>query len=190
VVGKVAGKCRLALRANNTVLGLDQGATLWAYDVGTGVFSRQAIALPRGNWDLPALMWARDPVEGTLYTADAEGALYALDPDGGWTRRARTPIAPVGPMAVTPDGRLFGTMGEGMSKLFCYDPASREVTSLGVAVSVFERRRYGYSFGDAALGRDGEIVFGEDDDLGHLWLYFPKIQAGPDRARAEDRGQG
>ena len=79
-------------------------------------------------------------------------------------------------MAVTLDGRLFGTMGEGMSKLFCYDPDSRQVAGLGVAVSVFERRRYGYAFGDAAVGRDGEIVFGEDDDLGHLWLYFPKIR--------------
>jgi hypothetical protein len=64
-----------------------------------------------------------------------------------------------------------------MSKLFCYDPAGQEVTHLGVAVSVFERRRYGYSFGDAVVGRDGEIVFGEDDDLGHLWLYYPRIQA-------------
>ena len=26
-------------------------------------------------------------------------------------------------------------------------------------------------------GRDGEIIFGENDDLGHLWLYFPKIEA-------------
>ncbi|MGA2074229.1 MAG: hypothetical protein ABSH52_12070 [Terriglobia bacterium] len=35
----------------------------------------------------------------------------------------------------------------------------------------------GYVFGDAVTGRDGEIVFGEDDDGGHLWLYFPRIQA-------------
>jgi hypothetical protein len=186
VVGEVAGKGRLALRADNTVLGMDQGETLWAYDLGTKTFSRQAIALPPGNWDLPALMWARDPVEGTLYTADAEGALFALDQGGGWICRARTPIAPVGPMAVTLDGRLFGTMGEGMSKLFGYDPASGEVTALGVAVSVFERRRYGYSFGDAVVGRDGEIVFGEDDDLGHLWLYFPRIQASAQRSGVTD----
>ncbi|MCK5732759.1 MAG: hypothetical protein KAI38_01125, partial [Candidatus Latescibacteria bacterium] len=57
-----------------------------------------------------------------------------------------------------------------------------EVTDLGVAVSVIERRRYGYTFGDAVVGRDGEIIFDEDDDLGHLWLYFPKIGAAP-RAR-------
>jgi hypothetical protein len=26
-------------------------------------------------------------------------------------------------------------------------------------------------------GRDGEIYFGEDDNLDHLWIYFPRIKA-------------
>jgi hypothetical protein len=39
-----------------------------------------------------------------------------------------------------------------------------------------EQRRYGYQFGDAVTGPDGEIVFGEDDNNGHLWLYFPRIK--------------
>ena len=188
VVGQVAGRGRLALRPDNTVLGMDEGATLWAYDVGKGALSRRAVELPQGNWAMPALMWARDLVDGTLYTADADGMIYSFALDSGFTCQTKTPIAPVGPMAVTLDGRLFGTMGEGMSKLFCYDPASRQVTSLGVAVSVFERRRYGYTFGDAAVGRDGEIILGEDDDLGHLWLYFPRIQTG--RVRPRQGGQG
>ena len=47
---------------------------------------------------------------------------------------------------------------------------------LHVTNHVLERRRYGYVFGDAATGRDGQIIFGEDDDLGHLWLYFPSIR--------------
>jgi hypothetical protein len=63
-----------------------------------------------------------------------------------------------------------------MAKIFCYHPATRAVSNLGVAVSVLERRRYGYVFGDAVTGRDGQIIFGEDDDLGHLWLHFPPIQ--------------
>jgi hypothetical protein len=176
VVGEVPGRARLALGPDNTVFGVDEGATLWAYDVGQGSLRRQAFALPDGNWTMPALMWARDAADGLLYTADADGVLYSFAPEQGFTRRARTPIAPVGPMAVTLDGRLFGTMGEGMAKLFCYDPVANRVTGLGVAVSVFERRRYGYAFGDAAVGRDGEIILGEDDDLGHLWLYFPRIR--------------
>jgi hypothetical protein len=78
---------------------------------------------------------------------------------------------------VTFDGRVFGFCGDELAKMFCYDPGRREVANLGVAMSVIERRRYGYTFGDAVTGREGEIVFGEDDDGGHVWLYFPRIQA-------------
>jgi hypothetical protein len=83
----------------------------------------------------------------------------------------------VGPMAVTFDGRVFGFCGDEMAKLFCFDPASGKTENLGVAASVIEHRRYGYVFGDAITGRDGEIVFGENDNGGHLWLYFPRIRA-------------
>ena len=87
----------------------------------------------------------------------------------------QTLLAPVGPMAVTHDGRVFGFCGADMAKMFCHDPRSGKTTNLGVAVSVLERRRYGYVFGDAVTGRDGQVFFGEDDDLGHLWMYFPRI---------------
>ena len=87
----------------------------------------------------------------------------------------QTALAPVGAMAVTFDGRLFGTCGSEISKLFCWCPRLGKVRDLGVAVSVIERRRYGYVFGAAVVGREGQIIFGEDDDLGHLWLYFPRI---------------
>ena len=79
-------------------------------------------------------------------------------------------------MAATFDGRVFGACGEGVAYLFCYDPVDGTVTDLGCAVSTLQRRRYGYVFGDAVLGRDGYVVFAEDDDLGHLWLYFPRIR--------------
>ena len=57
-----------------------------------------------------------------------------------------------------------------MANLFCCDMASGNVTNLGVAASVLEQRRYGYQFGDAVTGRDGEIVFGEDDNGAGAWL--------------------
>jgi hypothetical protein len=63
-----------------------------------------------------------------------------------------------------------------MANLFCCDTVSGSVSNLGVAASVFEHRRYGYQFGDAVIGTQGEIFFGEDDNDGHLWLYFPKIK--------------
>jgi hypothetical protein len=178
VVGEVPGSGRLALGSKGGVFGQDGSAHLWRYDVGSGKIERQVIAFPEGAWGKVPLTWAKDHHSGLLYTADADGNLFSLDEERGFSGPlARTLLAPVGPMAVTHDGRVFGFCGPEMAKMFCYNPRTREATNLGVAVSVLERRRYGYVFGDAVTGRDGQIVFGEDDDLGHLWLYFPRIQA-------------
>jgi hypothetical protein len=61
-----------------------------------------------------------------------------------------------------------------MAKMFCYDPIRNQVTNLGVAVSVLD---VGATVMSSVMrSRPGRpIIFGEDDDLGHLWLYFPKI---------------
>ncbi|NLF38062.1 hypothetical protein GX586_01365, partial [bacterium] len=177
VVGEAPGRGRLARGSEGGIFGLDVGDTLWRYDVAGGTLRRGAVALPAGSWHAAQPSWARDSATGALYAADAAGQLFRFTEESGFSAPlARTPHAPVGPMAVTADGRLFGFAGEGMARLFTFDPASATVADLGVAVSVFERRRYGYAFADAVVGRDGEIVFGEDDDLGHLWLYFPRIK--------------
>ena len=63
-----------------------------------------------------------------------------------------------------------------MQRMFCYDPENESLVDIGVGASTLQQRRYCYSYGDAVTGRDGEILFGEDDDLGHLWLYFPRIK--------------
>ncbi len=178
VVDGVPGVGRIARGSKGGVFGLDGPADLWRCDISSRSLARHAVKLPEGRWGEAPLMWARDRHNGLLYTADAEGRLFSFDEERGFSPvLGRAPLAPVGPMAVTHDGRVFGFCGSEMAKMFCYHPATREVTNLGVAVSVLERRRYGYSFGDAVTGRDGQIVFGEDDDLGHVWLYFPKIQS-------------
>jgi hypothetical protein len=178
VVGEVPGSGRLALGSKGGIFGQDGSAHLWRYDAAAGKLERKAVALPEGAWGKVPLTWAKDQHSGLLYTADADGQLFSLDEERGFSSAlARTLLAPVGPMAVTHDGRVFGFCGPEMAKMFCYNPRTRQATNLGVAVSVLERRRYGYVFGDAVTGRDGQIIFGEDDDLGHLWLYFPRIQA-------------
>lgn len=176
VVGEVPGKGRIALGSNGGIFGQDTGDSLWHYDSATRRLTRQAVKLPAGDWERAPLTWARDTRSGILYTADGKGNLFSLDEARGFSESlGRTLLVPVGPMAVTYDGRVFGFCGPEMAKMFCYNPATGAVSNLGVAVSVLERRRYGYVFGDAVVGRDGQIFFGEDDDLGHLWLYFPKI---------------
>ena len=167
---------RLAVGSAGGVFGSDGPAHLWRFDPAGRRLDRKAVKLPEGDWNNAGLIWARDPRGGLLYTADAAGRLFAFDErTSKWASVGSAPLAPVGPMAVTFDGRLFGFAGEGMARLFSFDPADGQVKDLGVAASVLERRRYGYSFADAVLGRDGQIIFGEDDDLGHLWLYFPRV---------------
>jgi hypothetical protein len=174
VVGEAPGHGHLAL-GRNGIFGQDDASRLWRFDVASGRVQRAAVHLPDGDWTGP-LCWARDHHSGLLFTADAAGRLFSFDENKGFHALGRAHLAPVGPMAVVPDGRLFGFCGEGMANLFCCDTASGSVNNLGVAASVLEHRRYGYQFGDAVAGPDGEIVFGEDDHGGHLWLYFPKIK--------------
>lgn len=178
VVGEVPGAGRLAATPRGNVLGADGARHLWTLNTDSRKLERRAVALPAGNWDPSLLVWSRSRQAGPLYTADSQGRLFAFDESKGFSDElARTPLAPVGPMAATLDGRLFGFCGAGIAKMFCYHPQRRQVANLGAAVSVIERRRYGYDFSDAVTGSDGEIYFGENDNLGHVWLYFPKIEA-------------
>jgi outer membrane protein assembly factor BamB len=173
VVAEIPAAAFLAV-GRDSVFGVDDGARLWRFDLASGKLERAAVQLPQGDWSGPR-QWACDSHTGLLYTADADGRLYSFDGKKDFRYVGKTHLTPVGPMAVTADGRLFGFCGNEMANLFCYDTDSASVSKLGVAVSVIEQRRYGYQFGAAVAGRDGEIVFGEDDNSGHLWIYFPKV---------------
>jgi hypothetical protein len=177
VIGEAPAAGRIAI-SGAAAYGRDGESHLWRFDLKAGVLQRRAVPLPPGTWNHP-LSWAKDVTSGTLFTVDGEGRIFRFDEKQGFAGPlGRAPLSPVGPMAVTFDGRLFGFCGEEIANLFRYDPNTREIANLGVAASVIERRRYGYEFSDAVVGRDGEIVFGEDDFGGHLWLYFPRIRGG------------
>jgi hypothetical protein len=180
VVGEISGRGRLGMGSSG-VFGQDSGARLWHFDPAAGKLRRAAVDLPEGEWTA-GLGWARGDDRGQLLTADDFGRLFSFDENKGFRPAGKAHLAPVGAMAVIPDGRLFGFCGTEIANLFCCDPSSGSVTNLGVAAAVFEKRRYGYQFSDAVIGRDGEIVFGEDDNDGHLWVYFPKIKAGSRRS--------
>lgn len=176
-VEPLAGKSQIGRGSKNRFFGKDDGDSLWRFDLAAKAVKRHAVKLPKGNWDGAFLRWARDNQTGSLYTADAEGRLFVLKENGALKGPlAQTPLAPITSMAVTRDGRLFGTCGEEMEHFFVFNPKTKELHDLRIAVSVIERRRYGYQFGAAVTGLDGEIYFGERDDLGHLWMYFPRIE--------------
>jgi len=174
VIGELTGRGHLGMSSSG-VFGQDAGARLWQFDLASGKIRRGAVDLPEGEWN-SGLRWARGGDTGQLLTADDAGRLFPFDENQGFRLLGRAHLAPVGPMVMIPDGRLFGFCGTEMANLFCCDTISGSVSNLGVAASVFEKRRYGYQFGDAVIGPQGEIVFGEDDNDGHLWLYFPKIK--------------
>jgi len=180
--GEAPGLGPIALGSRGSIFGRDEGDSLWRFDIAKSRIHRHAVVLPEGFGGVP-LSWATDPESGLLYTAGADGRIFSFSEGKGFSGAlAQAPLPNVGPMAVTFDGRLFGFCGNEMSKMFCFDPASGKVTNLGVAASVLERRRYGYTFSTAVTGRDGEIVFGENDNGGHLWLYFPRIRAARGKA--------
>ncbi|MBI5722590.1 MAG: hypothetical protein HZA50_01425 [Planctomycetes bacterium] len=182
MIGEVPGAGRLARGPGGCIYGREKSAALWRFDAGSRRIDRKAVPLPQGDWSLPTLLWAQDETGEGLYTVDGAGKLFHFSHKGFSKALGVIPILPVGAMAVTRDGRLFASSGDGIARMFCYNPTSGKIADLGVAVSVMERRRYGYCFGDAVVGRDGEIIFGENDDMGHLWLYFPSIlPAGKER---------
>lgn len=176
VIDSVGGTGRLAALNDGSVIGRGKGNTLWRYEAAGGALNTKFETLPDANWECE-MIWAGDPVTGLLYAADAEANLYSYQLHVGWRGPlARIPYAPVTSMAVTFDGRLFGSSGTDMQRVFCFDPENQSLTDIGVGASTLQQRRYCYEYGDAVTGRDGEIVFGENDDLGHLFLYYPRIK--------------
>jgi hypothetical protein len=173
VVAEIPANGLLAV-GGDSVFAADNGARLWRFDLASGKLDRAAMQLPHGDWSVP-LQWARGSHNGRLFVADATGQLFSFDQKKGFHPLGKTDLTPVGPMTVTTDGRLFGFCGDEIANLFCCDTLSGKVSSLGVAASVLEHRRYGYEFAAAVTGPDGEMIFGENDNSGHLWLYFPKV---------------
>ena len=176
IIGKVESPGRLVAVSDGTIIGKDKDDTLWCCDPVQGTVETQTTDFPDGNWECE-LIWGADPETDLLYTADADARLFSYSHEQGWDGPlTQIPYAPVTSIAVTFDGRVFGSSGTDMQRMFCFDPESNSLTDIGVGASTLQQRRYCYSYGDAVTGRDGEIIFGEDDDLGHLWLYFPRIK--------------
>jgi hypothetical protein len=196
VVGEVPGRGRIVL-GRNAVFGLDDNGKLWSYDFVSGKLNRGVVALPAGDWnDAAAVRWSREKQPSEIAVADASGHLFLFDEGTGSFRLVgQTHLAPVYAIALTSDGRIYGGCGDEIGNFFVCDPsagasptsaappvgdspATASARNLGVAASVLEQRRYMYQYGDALVGRDGEIVFAENDNGGHMWIYFPKLLNG------------
>ncbi len=181
LISRLEGTCSsISVGPLGRLYGVSDGH-IWRYDPRENNLEQQVGCL--NNLDLGnGVSWASDHQRIIMYIGDSSGRLYRLDPrTDSLEILGSTLLGPAGPMSVTLDGRVFGFCGKGISKLFSFDPNDGLVRDLGAAVSVIERRRYGYEFGAATMGRDGEVVFGENDTLGHLWLYYPGLRREVDR---------
>lgn len=117
-----------------------------------------------------------DQPDGTVFLGTSKGHLLYINTDGKLSHASRTPLAPVRALASGCDNRcLYGFCGSGIELMFEFRSSSQSVETLGVAAASMGVRGYGYAFGDALTGGDGEIYFAEKDRGGHLWMYYPAL---------------
>ena len=158
--------------------------TLWRFSPEKGDLVALDVRIPSAaSRDIHnrAESFALDPATGTIYgSGSSDGFLFAFDPVAETLLSIGKPGVPpsVRCMSVGNDGRLFGICGgdEDIGHLFCYDPEEHSLRDLGVPISVLGTRTYGYVFGSAITGADGELFFGQTERNSHLWVYFPAVR--------------
>ncbi|MBN1348442.1 hypothetical protein JXJ21_03470 [candidate division KSB1 bacterium] len=167
----------------NLLLGTNFDGKIWQFDLDTKFFRQTDLMLPCAagrQFHNQVQTWVVDERGEIIYgSSTTDGFLFAYNPIENTVRSLGKPAVSraINCLAVTQDGRLFGITGQPdeISHLFCYDPDSHEFKDLGVPVSVFNERAYGYHFQSAVTGKDGEIIFGQAERVSNLWLYFPAI---------------
>ena len=170
---------RIAGTASGDVFGIDAGGRALLIEKVKGRIRARSLATLEGSFR--EATWSASNPAGAAYLASDDGTLFLVSRTGRARRIGRTHLKPVTCMTALPDGRLFGFCGNGISNMFVYEPREGKTRDLGVALSVLNRRRYGYVFSRAVTNRDGHVLFGERDRGGHLWIYFPST--GPRRTK-------
>lgn len=175
----------LTLGPDGRVYGTGTEGVLWCFDPVSGTFENLNLFMPGvAGRDFPnaADSFAVDRQRGLIYGAgSADGVLFSYHPESGRIKSLGKPTCYRGVkgLSVTRDGRLFGMSGreDDIARLFCYDPDEHEMKDLGLVTACFGPRVYGYEFSSAVTGSDGQIFFGQHERGGHVWVYWPAIQA-------------
>ena len=120
---------------------------------------------------------ARGPVYGGTST---DGYLFAWDPASGRMTNLGKPDRQSGLRCLVEgrDGRLYGIVQEpgGLAHLFTWDPGERSFADIGLVGSSFPVQWNAWSICALAVGRQGELYLGEDDAIGHLFVYYPPVR--------------
>ncbi len=178
---------RLVMDTRGAVWGTFGNAQIWTLDPEHLQIERLPLWLPGAagrEQHTQASAWALDPVTGMLYGGTRpDGFFFKLDPAARRLVALGKPCRQdlITALAVGNDGRVFGMAGtaEDIGHFFCYDPAAGSLTDLGIPVSTLTQRQYGYHYGAAVTGVDGEIYFGQHERVNYLWIYFPAVPRRP-----------
>jgi hypothetical protein len=108
--------------------------------------------------------------DGLIYGGTySDGYLFTLNPEEGTVICLGKPIRQqrIRALAFGEDGKLYGIGGEddGISKLFRYDPESRDLRELGV---IHQGGWTVYHMDTLVLGPDGALYLGESSRISHL----------------------
>jgi len=172
---------RLVRDGTGALFAVSDDGGVWLISEGkTGVRAKK---LARLSGDFGRATACDAGPDGGIFLAAVDGTVFHVGRSGRVRKLGRTHLKPITCLAAVPDGRLFGFCGNEISNLFVYEPWKGKFRDLGVALSVLNRRRYGYEFSCAVTNRDGHVLFGEGDRGGHLWILFPSLATGRDKWR-------
>jgi hypothetical protein len=191
VVGQLDPRGRVSHRLGTVRAGRIWGscgnAWLWVLEPGQAGIERLPVTVPCAagrEQHTQVSAWALDPHTGMLYGGTRpDGYLFRLDPESrqvvGLGKPCRQDLITC--LTVGHDGRVFGMAGtaDDIGHFFCHDPQAGALNDLGIPVSTLTTRQYGYHYGCAVTGVDGEMYFGQHERVNYLWLYFPAV---PQRA--------
>jgi hypothetical protein len=114
---------------------------------------------------------------GRIAVGTAEGGLVFVDPANGKVDDCGRPgrMPRLASIVEAHDGRLFGIAGgnDDLSHLVCYDPERDRWEDLELVACQGKFPWTAYRIGPLAVGERGEIIAGEEDRFGHLFIYHP-----------------
>jgi len=114
--------------------------------------------------------------DGYIYGGtSSDGLLFRFSPNLKEVISLGKPLAvpSIRCCVVTPNGDLYGIGGKEMCHLFRYLPDKCDMRDMGILSVASPRHWDGYEFDAAVTGLEGEIYFGENDRISHLFIYYP-----------------
>lgn len=190
--GRISGV--VALDHLGRVYCVGEWGALLRYDPGSDILENTGQLIPAGKgkeYVNEASAFAFDAVAKTLYGGTlVDGYVFRFDVERGELTCIGKPTDQrhVRAMAVIPDGRLYGVVGEprtGMVHLFSFDPVGSDLRDLGLVAAAQAETWVAHEVDSMVVNGNGHIVMGENDRMSHIFAYYPPIRPRPVSTAAE-----